>query len=111
MATGLQNQFAAASDVTFQQRVAAALAVVAVQVYTETPQPANHPARAAYAVQLINNPPLSMVQINQFGTSEADKTVYAWTRLLASQGLDNATASDGQIETQISNDFNAMANA
>ena len=110
MAIGLQAQFVAAADTTFQQRVAAALAVVAVQVYTETPQPANHPARASYAVSVITNPPLSMVLINQYGTGEADKTVYAWARLLASQGMDG-TSTDAQIETQISNDWNAMAGA
>lgn len=110
MATGLQAQFAAAADVTFQQRVAAALAVVAVQVYTESPQPANHAARAAYAVQVVTNPPLSMVLVNQYGISEADKIVYAWARLLASQGFDGAS-TDAQIQTQIGNDWNALAGA
>src|SRR5689334_4568852 len=72
MANDLLGQFHATSDNTFQQRVSAAIAVVAVQVYTETPPPANHAARAAYAVQVITNPPLSMVSINNFGTSQPD---------------------------------------
>lgn len=110
MAAGFQGQFAAAVDLNFQQRVASALAVVAVQVYTETPPPTNHAARANYAVQVIQNPPLSMVTINGYGTSQPDKTIYAWARLLASQGFDSS-ATDAAIQAQISTDWNAMAGA
>jgi hypothetical protein len=110
MAGDLLGQFQATDDKTFQQRVSAAIAVVALQVYTESPQPTNHAARAAYAVQVILNPPLSMVSLNSFGTSQPDKTVYGITRLLASEGLDNS-ATDAQIETAISNAWNALAGA
>lgn len=106
----LIDQFAAAADLSFQQKVAAALAVVAVQVYTETPQPTNHAARASYAVQIVNNPPLSMVTVNAYGTSQPDKTVYGVARLLASQGLSD-TSTDAAIQTQIANDWNALAGA
>ena len=104
------DQFDAAADLTFQRRVAAALAVVAVQVYAESPPPANHAARAAYAVSVVTNPPLSMVTINTYGTSQPDRTVYGWARLLASQGLDGSS-TDSAIQTQIAGDWNAMAGA
>ena|SRR5438876_183982 len=110
MASDLRGQFMAANDASFQQRVAAAIAVVAIQVYSEAPAPTNHATRAAYAVQVITNPPLSMVTLNSFGTSQPDKTVYGITRLLASEGLDNST-SDAQIETAISNAWNALSGA
>src|SRR5438132_61501 len=111
MASDLFGQFRATADMTFQQRVSAAIAVVAVQVYNETPPPTNHAARAAYAVSVITNPPLSMVSLNSFGTSyQPDKTVYGITRLLASEGLDNS-ATDAQIETAISNAWSALAGA
>lgn len=110
MAADLASQFLAASDVAFQRRVASALAIVAVQIYTENPATPLHAARAAYAVSVVTNAPVSMVTINQFGTTGLDKLVYAWTRLLAAQGLDNS-APDATIQTQVGNDWNAMAGA
>jgi len=106
----LSDQYAAAKDPSFQQRVSSAIAVVAVQVYTENPATAGHTARAAYAVSVITNPPLSMVAVNGLGVSQPDKTVFGIARLLASQGIDN-TATDAVIENQISGDWNALAGA
>jgi|SRR6185437_3026006 len=110
MASDLQGQWSAAANANFQQRVASALAVVAVQVYTETPPPANHATRAAYAVKVITEPPLSMVTINAFGVTSPDQRVFAVARLLASQGLDNS-ASDAAITAQIAADWNALSGA
>ena len=108
MASDLQGQFSAASNINFQQRVSAALAVVAVQVYVEDPATPGHAVRKTYSLEVIKNPPLSMISTNQFGTATPDLLVYAWSRLLATQGLDNS-ATDAQIQTQVANDWNAMA--
>jgi len=108
MAIGFQPQYMAAADVTFQQRVSAALAAVAVTVYGEPTTTNGHASRAAYALQIVQEPPLSMVTINQFGTSQPDKLVFAWARLLASQGIDGSS-TDTQIQAQMLNDWNAMA--
>jgi hypothetical protein len=110
MAADLQGQFAAGANVNFQQRVAAAMRAVAVTVYTENPTTTGHAARAAYALQVVQNPPLGMVTTNQFGTTDPDKLVYAWASLLASQGLDNGS-TDAAIQAQIAADWNAMAGA
>jgi hypothetical protein len=110
MATGLKAQFDAAADFNFQKRVAQALAVVAVQVYTESPQPANHPARASYAVTVINDPPLALIVNGASGIMQADKRSYAVARLLAAQGLDTSSL-DADITSQIGADWNALAGA
>lgn len=108
MAADFLGQYAAASDLRFQQRVSAALAAVAVTVYSEPPATTGHAVRAAYALQVVQNPPLSMVTVNSQGVMAPDRVVYAWSRLLASQGLDG-TATDAAIQAQILADFNAMA--
>ena len=108
MASDFQGQFTAASNPNFQQRVAAALRAAAVAVYTEPTATTGHVTRAAYALQVVQNPPLSMITTNAFGVTAPDKTVYAWAALLAAQGLDNS-ATDAAIQAQIAGDWNAMA--
>ncbi len=108
MAQDFQGQFTAASNVNFQQRVAAALRAVAVIVYSEINTTPGHAVRAAYALQVVQNPPVGMVTTNQFGTTSPDKLVYAWASLLAAQGLDGG-ATDAAIQAQIAGDWNAMA--
>lgn len=105
-----QSQYVAAANPNFQQRVSSALATVAVTIYGEANPPANHPARAAYAVVVITDAPVSMVTTNASGTLTPDKRVYAVARLLAAQGLDNS-ASDQAILAQIAADWNALAGA
>lgn len=110
MATGLLNQFAAGADFTFQKRVAQGLASVAVSVYTESPQPANHPARAAYAVLVITDPPMALIVNGNDGIMQADRRAYAVARLLAAQGLDNSSL-DSDITTAINGAWDALAGA
>jgi hypothetical protein len=107
MAADLLGQFNAAADQNFQRRVAAALAQAALTVYTESPQPTNHAARAAYAVTVITDPPVNMIS-DPNPVRQPDKRSFAVARLLAAEGLDD-TASDSQILTAIANAWNALA--
>lgn len=104
----LATQFGAASSVDFQRRVAAALWAGAITVYTELNTTPGHAARAAYALQVVQNPPLGMVTINAAGITAPDKLVYAWTVILAAQGLDNS-AADAAISAAVLAGWNAMA--
>jgi hypothetical protein len=110
MAAGLRNRYDAAADVDFQKRVAQGLAETAVAIYSEANPPANHPARAAYAVLVITDPPISMVTNGSDGITQPDKRVFAVARLLTTQGIDG-TSTDAQITTAIANVWNALAGA
>lgn len=109
-ATGgyLLTRFNVAADFDFQKRIAQALYEVAVQVYGETPQPANHAARAAYALQVIGDPALRLV---------FDGTVIgphpramAVAQVLVAQGND-ATTPDATLVTAVAAMWNPLAGA
>jgi hypothetical protein len=108
MASDFQGQFTAAASLNFQQRVAAALRAAAIQVYGENAATPGHAARAAYALKVVQNAPVSMVRTNRFSGADPDLLVYAWASLLAAQGFDSSS-SDAAIEAQIVEDWNAMA--
>lgn len=110
MATGFLNRFAVAADPIFQQRVAQALVEAAVTIYSETPQPTNHAARAAYAVQVATDPPLSMVANGADGVTQPDKRTFAVARLITTQGIDGSS-TDAQIQAAVANVWNALAGA
>jgi hypothetical protein len=110
MATGLQARFVAATDPIYLQRVAQALVEVAVTVYGETPPPANHAARAAYAVLVATDPPLSMVANGADGIMQPDKRTFAVARLITTQGIDGSS-TDAAITTAVGNVWNALAGA
>jgi hypothetical protein len=110
MATGLQARFSVAADTVFQQRVAQAMVEVAVTIYGETPAPANHAARAAYAVLVSTDPPLSMVTNGASGITQPDKRTFAVARLITTQGIDG-TSTDAQINAAVASVWNALAGA
>jgi hypothetical protein len=110
MAVGLRARYDVAADVDFQKKVAQGLAETAVIVYSETNPPANHPARAAYAVLVITDPPLSMVENGAGGVTQPDKRVFAVARLLTTQGID-LVSTDAQITAAIATVWNALAGA
>lgn len=110
MATGLRARYDAAANPDFLKVVAQALVEAAVTIYNESPQPANHAARAAYAVLVATDPPISMISINAQGLGEPDRRVYAVARLLTTQGID-VTSTDAQITTGVGTVWNALAGA
>jgi len=110
MAVGLRSRFDVAADVDFQKRVAQALAETAVAIYGEANPPANHPARAAYAVVVITDPPLAMVANGADGVMQPDKRVFAVARLLTTQGIDS-TSTDAAINAAVATVWNALAGA
>lgn len=99
------TQDALAADLTFQQRVASALATIAFQVFAEDPATANHAERKAYAQQVIANVPAQAARVaqwlvvrpnvNNFQTSY----VGAWT----------TAAGDADLRSQINTDWNTLA--
>jgi hypothetical protein len=110
MAAGLRARYDAAVDLDFQKRVAQALAETAVAVYSEANPPTNHPARAAYAVLVVTDPPLSMVTVNANGVMNPDVRVFAVARILTTLGLDG-TSTDAQITAGVATVWNALAGA
>ena len=110
MPADFQGQYAAAANINFQQRIAAALRAAAITVYNENPATPGHAARTAYAVKVAQSPPLAMLTPNQFGSTSPDELVLSWAFLLAAEGLDNSS-SDATITAQIAAAWSAMAGA
>lgn len=114
MAVSLLDRFAVAADPTFLKRVAQALAEEAVAIYGEATPPANHPARAAFAVLVATDAPISMVTVNAQGIMAPDKRVFSVARLLTTLGIDNSDpspAGDAAIKAGITQLWNALAGA
>lgn len=110
MAVGLLARYAVAADPDFLKRVSQALAEEAVAIYSEANPPANHPARAAYAVLVATDAPISMVTVNATGTMSPDKRVFGVARLLTTLGIDG-TSTDAQITAAVATVWNALAGA
>lgn len=110
MATGLRGRYDAGVDLEFHKRVAQALIETAVTVYGEPPATAGHAARAAYAVLVATDPPLSMITNGAGGVTQPDKRAFAVARILTTQGIDIAS-SDAQITSGVASVWNALAGA
>jgi hypothetical protein len=110
MAVGLRARYDVAADTDFQKKVAQALAETAVVVYAEAPATPGHALRAAYAVLVVTDPPLSMVTNGAGGVTQPDKRTFAVARLLTTQGIDGSS-TDAQITAAVATVWNALAGA
>jgi hypothetical protein len=110
MAVGLRARYDVAADGDFQKKVAQALVETAVTIYNELNTTQGHAARAAYAVLVATDPPLSMVTNGAGGVMQPDKRTFAVARLLTTQGID-LSSTDAQITAAVATVWNALAGA
>ena len=108
MATGLAARLDAASDFSFQKRVAEALAEAAIAIYFELNTVTGHAARAAYANVVLNDPPLSLAWNG--APVQAAKRSYAFALALVGQGID-VNSTDADISSGVAAVWNALAGA
>jgi hypothetical protein len=110
MAAGLRARYDVATDWDYLKRVAQALVESAVTIYGEVNTTPGHAARAAYAVLVATDPPVSMITNGSGGVVQPDKRVFGVARLLTTQGLDN-TSTDAQLTAGVATVWNALAGA
>ncbi len=102
MATGLADQFEAATDIGFQKKVAQAMAQAAVAMFIESPGTV---PRRAYAITVASDPPSSMIWM---GNPVPHARTFALALVLAGQGVD-ATTTDTAIYNAVLSTMGALA--
>lgn len=103
----LQDLGTIANDPNFQNRCMAALEMAAVNVLAEGDQAANHPARAAYASEVMD-------QQNQISKDAIAMAVLSNATIAAEANVADLpgcpkTVADGDIEFAINSLFNDLA--
>lgn len=111
MANDALTQHALATEPQFLSRLGAALSKVAWQVYSESPQTANHTQRRAYAAYVLANVPAAasvlapsmVMRTNIFNFT----TSYDFSR--GDRGTVVTASGDADIESQLATDWNTLA--
>ena len=108
MANSARTQTFLAQGEHFRTRLAAALAKVAWQVLEEAPSTANHAARAAYALQVVNGPANFAARLAAQVVMRTN--VFSFATSFDYNIGDHITASgDPDLESQLATDWDELS--